>query len=61
MQILPNIPFNIGLLSGKRRKWIRSKCTVEVNIWRGESISGSRRDMRLCMSQNLLSETTKEA
>lgn len=47
MQILPNIPFNIGLLSGKRRKWIRSKCTVEVNIWRGESISGSRRDMRL--------------
>lgn len=61
MQILPNIPFNIRLLSGNRRKRIRSKCTVEVNIWEGESISGSRRDMRPCMPQNLLSETTKEA
>lgn len=43
MQILPNMPLNIRLLSANRRKWIRSKYTVEVSIWRGESISGNRR------------------
>lgn len=60
MPILPNIPLNIRLLSGNRRKRIRGKCTVEVSIWRGESVSGNRSYMRPCLSQNLLSETMKE-
>lgn len=59
MQKLPNIPLNIRLLTGNRRKWIRSKYTVEVSIWRVHQ--ETERDVRPCLSQNLLSETMKEA